>query len=191
MTIPATLPDDIAEKLKLPEVGQIGYVVRDVGETIAFCRDMYGIRPWMILEERPDPCIERGKEVHPVLRIGLAYAGPAQLELIQVVEGETFHSKHLEKPEAEVHHLGFMVQDLEKRLDACSGTGIEVLQRGTIRESGFNVDYAYLDTVEQAGIVLELIQWRLGPIPIPINRSMHNLVSRLGSATIFRGRIIK
>ena len=79
------VPESIAKKLRLPKLGQIGYVVRDVAKTISYYRDTFGVRPWMVMDERPEPCIEKEKEVHPVLRIALAYMGPVQLELIQVV----------------------------------------------------------------------------------------------------------
>ena len=80
---------------------------------------------------------------------------------------------------------------VRNKVKACEDTGIAVIQRGVIRESGFVVNYAYLDTVERAGIVIELIQWRLGPLPVPINQRVHKVVSTLGSRTLFRGRVIK
>jgi catechol 2,3-dioxygenase-like lactoylglutathione lyase family enzyme len=185
------IPDDVIQKLRLPKVGQIGYVVSDLSETVTFCRDALGIRPWLLLEERPDPCIEGTGRVYPLLRIALAHAGGVQIELIEVAEGESYHLEHLKKSEAEVHHLGFMVQDLERRLDEANAMGFGLIQRGTIREKGVTVEYAYLDTVETAGTVIEFIQWRLGPLPVPMNRTAHNLICELGSATLFRGRVIK
>lgn len=185
------IPDTLREQLRLPKLGQIGHVVTDINETISYCKDAFGIGPWLLLDERPDPCNEKGKEIHPLLRIALAYAGPVQIELIQVMEGESLHLNHIKESKEGAHHLGFMVQDINKRLDACNKMGIGVLQRGTIRESGFKVDYAYLDTVDQAGIILELIQWRLGPIPLPTNRFTFNMVCWAGSKTLFRGRVIK
>ena len=185
------IPDDVIRKLRLPDVGQLGYVVSDVNETVAYCRDTLGIRPWLLLNERPDPCIERGKRVHPLLRLALAHAGGVQIELIEVAEGESYHLDHLKKSEAEIHHLGFMVQDLESRLDEAQKMGVGLIQRGTIREMGIKVEYAYLDTAETAGTVVELIQWRLGPLPMPINGTVHNLICSLGSKTLFRGRVIE
>lgn len=84
-----------------------------------------------------------------------------------------------------------MVQNLDKRLDACREMGIGILQRGTIKDIGLTIDYAYLDTVDEAGIILEFIQWRLGPIPLPINKLVHNLVCWAGSRTLLKGRVIK
>jgi len=185
------VPDAVKKQLRLPKLGQIGYVVTDIDKTMAYYKDTLGISPWIVLDERPDPCIEKGEEVHPLLRIALAYMGPVQMELIQVVEGESLHLNHVRESKGGVHHLGFMVQDLDKRLDACHKMGIGILQRGTIKDIGFTIDYAYLDTVDQAGIILELIQWRLGSIPLPINRLVYNVVSWVGSKTLLKGRVIK
>jgi len=181
----------VIKQMKLPKLGQIGYVVKDVDKTVSYYRDTLGIRPWMLLDERPEPCLEKGKEVHPLLKIALAYMGSIQVELIQVVEGESVHLNHPAESPWRVHHLGFMVQDINKRLDACQKLGIGLLQRGTIRDIGFMVDYAYLDTVEQAGVVIEFIQWRLGAVPLPVNRLIFNILCRAGSSTFLKGRVIK
>jgi catechol 2,3-dioxygenase-like lactoylglutathione lyase family enzyme len=185
------VPESIVKKLRLPGLGQIGYVVQDVDKTISYYRNTFGVRPWMVMDERPELCIETGKEVHPVLRIALAYVGPVQVELIQVMEGESIHLNHPADCPWRIHHLGFMVQDLDRRLDACRKLGIEDLQRGTIKDIGFTVDYAYLDTVEEAGAVIEFIQWRLGALPLPINRFVFSPLCRAGSGTFLKGRVTR
>ncbi len=83
-----------------------------------------------------------------------------------------------------------MVQGLEKRLDACQKLGIAVLQRGTIKDIGFTVDYAYLDTVDEAGVVIEFIQWRVGALPLPANRLIFNTLCRAGSHGFLKGRVV-
>jgi len=185
------ISDAVKKQLGLPEVGQVGYVVTDVPSTITYYKDAFGISPWMLLDERPHPCIERGKEVHPLLRIALAYEDSVQLELIQVMEGETFHLNQVKEGKEEAHHLGFMIQNINKRLDDCHKMGIEILQRGTIKDSGLTIDYAYLDTVDQVGIIIELLQWRLGPVPLPVNKLVFNFLCLVGSRTFLKGRVIK
>lgn len=185
------ISDAVKKQLRLPKLGQIGYVVTDINKTMAYYKDTFGIGPWILQDERPDPCIEKEKEIHPLLRIALAYLGPVQIELIQVVEGESLHLNHVKESKGGVHHLGFMVKDINKRLDACRKMGIGILQQGTIKDTGLTVDYAYLDTVDQAGIILEFMQWRLGPIRVPINRLVHNVACWAGSKTLLKGRVIK
>jgi len=185
------ISDAVKKQLGLPEVGQIGYVVTDINSTIAYYKDTFGISPWMLLDERPEPCVEKGKEVHPLLRIALAYEDSVQLEFIQVVEGETFHLNHVKEGKEEAHHLGFMVHNISKRLDDYRRRGIEIVQRGTIKDVGLTIDYAYLDTVDQAGIIIELLQWRLGPLPLPVNRRVFNFLCLVGARTFLKGRVIK
>jgi hypothetical protein len=84
-----------------------------------------------------------------------------------------------------------MVQDIDKRLDACRKLGIEVLQRGTIKDIGFTVNYAYMDTVQEAGAVIEFIQWRLGAFPLPVNRLVFNTLCLAGSSTFLKGLVIR
>jgi catechol 2,3-dioxygenase-like lactoylglutathione lyase family enzyme len=185
------VPDAVRSQLRLPKVGQIGYVVNNIHKAIAYYKNALGISPWLLLDERPDPCIQRGETVYPLLRIGLSYVGSVQIELIQVAEGQSVHLSHLKEPEGRIHHLGFMVQDIDKRLQDYQSVGIDVLQLGVIRESGITVKYAYLDVVDKAGTIFELVQWRLGLLPLPTSRPVFNLACSLGSRTVFKGRVIR
>jgi|GEM_PF-192308 len=185
------ISEDIKRQLRLPGLGQLGYVVDDINKTIAYYKDIFGIGPWVLLDERPNPCVEKGKDVAPLFKIALAYMGPVQIELIEIAEGESFHLNHVKGSKGGVHHLGFMVHDLDQRVDACHKIGIEILQRGTIKDKGFIIDYAYLDTADQAGIILEFIRWRLGPIPLPINKLTFNIACWAGAKTLLKGQVIR
>ncbi|MEA2101804.1 MAG: VOC family protein [Thermodesulfobacteriota bacterium] len=91
----------------------------------------------------------------------------------------SFYNDTLDTHEG-LHHLGFMVNDLESRIAACKKHRIEVIQRGQIRHKGITVDYAYLDTREPGETIFELIQTRLGPIPIKMSPISHCIASFLG-----------
>ena len=183
--------EGVRKQLRLPKLGQLGYVVADMDDAIAYYKDILGIRPWLLLEVTPEPCIQGGQQIHPTLKIALAYLGPVQVELIQVVEGESLHLDHVRKTGGGLHHLGFMVRSLEKRLMQCRDMGIGILQRGTIKDTGVTVDYAYLDTVEEAGTILEFIQWRVGPVPLAVNRYTFKLACSLGPKSLLKGRVVR
>jgi catechol 2,3-dioxygenase-like lactoylglutathione lyase family enzyme len=190
-SISEIVPAATRERLGLPAVGQIGYVVADIAKTVAYCREAFGIAPWLVLDQRPDPCMQGKEPAHPLLAIGLAYAGSMQIELIQVKEGDSIHLRHLQEPESRIHHLGFMVQDLDRRLRDYERMGIGILQQGTIRNAGITVKYAYLDVADTAGIIVELIQWRLGPFPLPTSRLVFGIACMLGARTVFKGRVTR
>ncbi len=140
--------DDKGESLfsKFSKVDQIGIVVKDMEATMKFYERMFGIDPFPTVESN----INSAK-----LKIGLFQLGEMQIELIQVLEGETIHSKFIEKRGEGLHHLGFFVEDIEKELARLEKRGVKVLERGTFLGV---VEFAYLDTEKSLGVVLELIQ---------------------------------
>ncbi|MBC7249730.1 MAG: VOC family protein [Anaerolineae bacterium] len=165
--------------LKLPRVGQIGCVVHDVDRAVAYYRETFGLGPWLMVEPRQSTCSVRGQPVEARLKFALAYSGRVQLELIQVLQGETLHTEALRESGEGLHHLGFFVPNLEKRLTVCRQRGIEILQQGTIKHLGLTIDYAYLDTVAIGGVLVELIQSRFGKLPIGMPSWLHRIVVAL------------
>ena len=176
---------ELRRRLKLPRLGQVGFVVRDVDRTAAYYEEVLGLGPWVILEGDTVRCANRGKAVTIRGRVGMAQIGPVQFELIQILEGESIHRESLEQKGEGLHHLGFFVRDLENRLRACERAGIEVLQRGTLKQVGLTIEYAYLDTVATGGVIFEYIEPRLAGMPVRMRPWLMRGVSRLGS---LRGR---
>lgn len=130
------------------QIDQIGVVVKDMEATMKFY-ESFGLESFLTLES----VINSAK-----LKIGLLQLGDVQLELIQVLEGETSHSKFLQERGEGVHHLGHIVVDLEEELSKLEEKGIKVLERGIVHEM---VKFAYLDTEKTLGVILELIQLEL------------------------------
>lgn len=129
------------------KIDQIGIVVDDLERTMDLYEQLFGIEPFLTLESP----VNSAK-----LKIGLFYLGDIQVELIQVLEGKTIHSKFLEKRGEGLHHLAFFVDNIEKELKSLEKGGIKVLEKGRVLEE---VKYAYLDTEKLLGVVLELIQF--------------------------------
>lgn len=130
---------------KFSKVDQIGIVVKDVEATVRFYEKMFGIESSPTVEFEMDSA---------KLKIGMLQLGELQIELIQVLEGESIHSKFLEERGEGLHHLGFFVKDLEKELARLEKHGIKVLEKG----EAFGVKFVYLDTEKTLGVILELLQ---------------------------------
>jgi len=129
------------------KVDQIGIVVKDVEKYIKIYEKVFGVEPFPTVES----AINSAK-----LKIVLFELGEVEIELIQVVEGESIHSKFLKERGEGLHHLGFFVKDIEKELARLEKEGINVLERGKVLGT---VEFAYLDTEKTLGVVLELIQY--------------------------------
>ncbi|MEM3467045.1 MAG: VOC family protein [Candidatus Jordarchaeales archaeon] len=130
--------------LSLSEVGQIGIVVRDFERTAKVLEDL-GLGHFSSIEI---------PHASARLKVGLVNLGGVQLELIQVVEGESIHSRFIRERGEGLHHLGFFVKDLESAVRKFEEKGFNVTERGEV----LGVKYAYLDTDRVLGFVIELIQ---------------------------------
>ena len=168
------------ERLKVPELGQVGIVVRDIERAIAYYEEVFGIGPWALFEGEPERCVSAGREVTFRGRMATAQAGRVQVELIQIVEGENIHTEFLASHGEGIHHVGFFVSDLEERLTAAREAGIGILERGRLRQLGLVIDYAYLDTTEVGGVIIEYIEARFLGLRFPMRSPLLRVGAKLG-----------
>jgi methylmalonyl-CoA/ethylmalonyl-CoA epimerase len=145
--------DDVKQTLQLPEVGQIGVVVRDVDRAVEFLQSTFGLGPFRIQEAEAPNVWDRGEEKRIKARLAFAMLGQVELELIQILEGDSVHLEFLREHGEGLHHLGFKVKDFQARLEQAKAMGFKVLQTGPGGRF-----YAYLDTRERGGIIIELIE---------------------------------
>lgn len=175
----------LAKALKLPKLGQLGIVVKDIEKTAKFYSGTFGIGPWF----RPGFSDEEHnlggkKRLDFDIDIAMAYSGKIQLELIRHLKGDrNIYLDHLEKCGEGLHHLGFFISDFDKKMEAVKEIGIGVLQSGFLKSEGKGggsmTKYAYLDTVKIGGIIFELIQTKF----VGVNIKMSRLWFELGSIT--------
>jgi methylmalonyl-CoA/ethylmalonyl-CoA epimerase len=144
--------DDVRQQLQLPGVGQIGVVVEDIDRAIAFYESAFGLGPWDIREVGAPNVWDRGQEKPIKARLAFATVGQVEIELIQILEGDSMHLEFLRKHGEGLHHLGFFVKDFQAKLEQAKAMGFEVLQIDP-----FGQAYAYLDTRQPGGIIFELI----------------------------------
>lgn len=176
------ISEGVRRRLRLPALGQVGFVVRDAAATADFYQRVFGIGPWAISEGETVRCTNRGKETTLRGKVAMAQAGSVQFELVQIVGGESIHLEHLDSRGEGLHHLGFFVRDLKARLKACQEAGIEVLQRGRLKQSALSIEYAYLDTVAIGGVIFEYIEPRLAGFPVSMHPWVLKAMNRLGAA---------
>jgi methylmalonyl-CoA/ethylmalonyl-CoA epimerase len=145
--------DDVKQQLKLPDVGQIGVVVKDLDRAVAFFESTFGVGPFRIQELEAPNVWDRGREIHIKARLGFATMGQVELELIHIIEGDSVHLEFLREHGEGLHHLGFRVKDFKAKLEQARAMGFEVLQTGPMGRV-----YAYLDTRQHGGVIVELIE---------------------------------
>ena len=151
-------------KVKLGPVGQIGVVVRDAQKAMDYYSSLFGIGPWETRElGSTEDDLKAGRRPWRV-RLCFASMGQVQLELIEILEGRTIHSRFLESKGEGLHHLGFYVTDIEGKLSQLERQGVGVLLKG----KGMAGSFAYLDTEATGGVIFELIERApVAPSPSP------------------------
>lgn len=139
-------------KSPFSELHHISIVVRDIQAAVDFYESL-GIGPFTayppmreyVRIEVPD------EEGFYNLTIKCAQIGPVQLQLIQPGEGRSLYKDFLEEKGQGVYHLGFVVDDIQRSASRIEAMGLKTLSSGRRRDgSGF----AYLNTVDQAGVTL-------------------------------------
>jgi len=176
-------PPDIhsLNRMKLPNVNQIGILVPNIPEAMAYYSKLFNIGHWYRSNTVKHEAIYRGKLINADVDIVLAFQGAVEIELIQVNhEDECVYSDMLRKSGGGIHHLGFTVSGYDKKLDQMKRNGVEVLQSGVITTRGSAVTrYAYLDTIKQCGIISELIVTTLKGLRMPHGK----LIMEIGCLT--------
>jgi len=136
------------------EIVQVGIVVRDVKEAAEKLEKLIGIGPFEILEPDYRDLTYHGKVGKFKMRLGLAKAGPIQVELMQPLSGETIYEEFAKRKGFGLHHLGIRTDDMGESVKEMEAKGFHVLQSGNRP----GIKWAYLSTEEQTGVIFELLE---------------------------------
>ena len=146
---------------QLPAIEQLGVVVPDVVRASENL-EAQGIGPFLITHISPVLWRERGEERRIRGKLALAYHQDYELELLEPAEGSDFYGRRTESEgRMLVQHLGMLVEDVDAYAERLNASGVETWVRGRLKIGPLLVDFAYMDTVEETGIIVEFISWRL------------------------------
>jgi hypothetical protein len=142
--------------LGLGPIDQVAYVVESMERALPRYEQMFG--PFQTLVYEMKDCAIGDRRGDCKLRIGLNTSGPVEIELIEVIEGQTPHSDHLEQHGEGLHHVRFRVDDLEPKVAALEAEGYRTIFSKRV---GPTTAFAYLEAPpEIGGSVIELLQMR-------------------------------
>ena len=142
--------------IKLPPVEQVGIVVKDIAQAIDKYSAVFGWGPFNVSEVELKGCIYRGQPSDCKLKMALFQSGSVEIELIEVLEGETPHSEFLREKGEGLHHLRIRVENLYGILAEMAKEGIEPVWYHSMPEIG--ASWAYLDNVKVSGLMVELLE---------------------------------
>jgi len=141
-------------KIALPRGNHVGIVVIDLEKTIEFYSSAFGLGPFQAREQEADGLMFHGESTYAKFKTSSAPIGEFQVELIQVLEGETPHTEFLRSKGEGVNHLCFEVSDFENKMAALARKGVEPFFGYC---EGPEACFAYLNTEGIGGVTFELM----------------------------------
>ena len=139
---------------------QIGILVRDLDSALARYEREWGLGPWRGFVYGPDTIPSTSFRGEPGrYRVQIAISGTVpQIELLEALEGPSIYDEWLAERGEGLHHLGFWVDSLAAGIADMEAAGYRAVQTG----EGYGLDgdggYAYFDTRERLGVLVELIE---------------------------------
>src|SRR5579859_298284 len=144
----------------LKKINQVALVVRDLDDAMHRYWKDFGLGPWRVYTYEP-PLVKdmtyRGRRQDYRMRLALAPLGDITIELIQPLS-DSIYTEHLQQKGEGLHHVGVIVPSLQEAILAATRSGLRVLQSGRGYGRGGDGGYAYLDTEDYLGMVLEIIE---------------------------------
>ncbi len=143
--------------LGLRGINQISLIVENLDDAMRRYWQ-FGIGPWHIWAFPLKNMTYRGRADDYRMRLAVADLGGLMLELIQPLSQEGIYAEHLRRKGPGLHHIGILVPSLDEAVSGAAEAGIKVLTSG--RGLGRHGDggYAYLDTQNVLGMIVEVIE---------------------------------
>ena len=134
--------------------GQVGIIVKDIEKAEkGFAK--IGIGPFGPLNAEPTVRWEAwGKPTEVKLKMRFSKVGPLEIELIEPIS-DCMQKEYLETKGEGIQHFSFFVKDIDEVVEDMAEKGYRVVQRGWRAHGG---GYAFFDTEEDCGFMLEVIQ---------------------------------
>jgi methylmalonyl-CoA/ethylmalonyl-CoA epimerase len=148
--------EDIRRQLDLPELNQVGFVVRNMARALALYEPLFG--PFSTMDPGPMIYDYRGTQEECTLRLAFGKSGDVEIELIEWVSGSCPHKEFLDAGREGMHHLRFIVDDLQAQVEVALAVGYEATWS---KRFGEGLAVAYLERLGDP-LVIEFFENRRG-----------------------------
>ena len=140
----------------LKELSQVSFVVKDVDAMVRLYYDVYGIGPWKTWIFSPETVNDMtifGKNQGYKMRLAITKINGVEFELIQPLDDVSIYSKFLKEEGEGFHHLGYLVEEYDKKMEYMKSIGVKISMSGVWmgRHS-----WVYLTTDKELKHIIEL-----------------------------------
>ncbi len=138
-------------KSPFAKVHHVGVVVKDMKKALAHYSSL-GIGPFEPLKLSPAEGFLRGKSLISTPIISMGEVGGIVMELLQPTEDESLIKEFYEAKGEGIHHIAFLVDDIDKETEKLVQQGFKVLFNQKFGKGGC----AFFDTGQVGGVWIEL-----------------------------------
>jgi catechol 2,3-dioxygenase-like lactoylglutathione lyase family enzyme len=131
-------------------IPQVGIAVRDIDSAVEAYWSVLGIGPWNIYAWEAPTVYDRmydGKSTWAREKTAKTMVGGLELELVQTVEGDSTYRDFIAQHGEGLHHLKFLVDDVDEVASILAEQGFKSLQSGRfgVREHRGAFNYVQID----------------------------------------------
>ena len=150
----------LKDKSPFLKISHLGWVVKDINKAIKYYEDL-GTGPWYKYT-LPSPGHELTKREHlgkpaesVVFEVALAKWGTIDVELFEVISGDSFPKRFLETKGEGIWHFGYLVspEEFDKTVAEMIDKGFKIITRSTYKNGARQVLF---DTDKLGGVLFQL-----------------------------------
>ena len=141
------------------KLAQVALVVKDIEAAIDAWAKLLGTEKPRVIETEEwekTHMVFRGAPSRGRAKLAFFNLGGVTLELIEPIGGPSTWREFLEQHGNGIHHIAFVVEDMEAAIKRLQEMGGELVQRGDF-EGG---SYAYVDARRSLGAIVELLAFK-------------------------------
>jgi methylmalonyl-CoA/ethylmalonyl-CoA epimerase len=133
----------------------VSFVVRDADEAVAFFESL-GVGPFIKAPYLDSDIKYRGKPADPwdIIEM-MGKIGSLWLQIIQPIKGKSIWQEFLDAGGKGIHHLSFVVDDVDKVEAELSEKGFDIISSARIKVGGGDI---LVDVRKETGVFLEFLQ---------------------------------
>lgn len=139
-------------RLGLPQIDQIGFVVRDLQDAMKRYEPLFG--PFTTLDGSVQAAEYRGRQADVQLQIAFGRSGAVEMEFIEWQSGHSPHREFIEQGREGMHHIRYRVDDADAWIEKLAGVGYRPIW---YKNFSPQITFAYLER-EGDPLLLELLQ---------------------------------
>ena len=117
------MDSELQQALGLSKLNQVGFVVRNLEQAMGQYEPLFG--KFETMDAFDMEWDYRGRQETSSLRLALCLSGDVEIELIEWISGETPHKEFLDAGREGLHHLRFMVDNVEEKISAAAEFGYQ------------------------------------------------------------------